>query len=468
MNQTIVFVGPTLSAEEINSHLSEACIHEPIQCGDVLKILRLHPSRLIIIDGYYEITASVWHKEILLALQRGVEVIGAASMGALRAAELTPSGMIGIGEIYLDYYNNVLNDDDEVAVLHRDAEHGFAAQNEAMVNIRATIALAKHQQVISEEQYEALLKTAKSLFYPQRQYSRIISTTEAEYGFNLSAFQSWLPAHKVNLKQRDAIAALDWANENPPVVPAATLLNDTIYLKRLTLEMNASVFNHSYPWLPGTELQTRELAITHQPAALLTRELAMTLNLIYCTAVNESSELHWIQDKEQYLPEDCHQEKWLIALNWLQHQRKTLDISDDALKATALLTKFLFFNKNQLLENNYSKALSLFSLAFTVMDKRLDASGFSCKPDLVRQYRTFLVQNELKLFNEASLDYLLSRMGVTKSNFEYFLTQVVRFRLYYKYFLGLSVTPIKHIPVDNWLLCALIIAANEDAIPARL
>lgn len=152
----------------------------------------------------------------------------------------------------------------------------------------------------------------------------------------------------------------------------------------------------------------------------------------------------------------------------MQHQRKTLDISDDALKATALLTKCLFFNKNQLLENNYSKALSLFSLAFTVMDKRLDASGFSCKPDLVRQYRTFLVQNELKLLNEASLDYLLSRMGVTKSNFEYFLTQVVRFCLYYKYFLGLSVTTIKHIPVDNWLLCALIIVANEDAIPARL
>ena len=39
--------------------------------------------RIAIIDGYFERMAAVWHKEILVALERGIAVWGAASMGAL-------------------------------------------------------------------------------------------------------------------------------------------------------------------------------------------------------------------------------------------------------------------------------------------------------------------------------------------------------------------------------------------------
>ena len=39
--------------------------------------------RIGIIDGHFGNVPSVWHKEILFALSKGVEVSGAASMGAL-------------------------------------------------------------------------------------------------------------------------------------------------------------------------------------------------------------------------------------------------------------------------------------------------------------------------------------------------------------------------------------------------
>ena len=55
-------------------------------------------------------------------MQAGIHVYGAASIGALRAAELDAFGMRGIGRIYEDFREGVLEDDDEVAVLHGPEE----------------------------------------------------------------------------------------------------------------------------------------------------------------------------------------------------------------------------------------------------------------------------------------------------------------------------------------------------------
>ena len=61
------------------------------------------PRAVGIIDGYFQQVPSVWHKEILWAMAQGVHVFGSASMGALRAAELAPFGMRGVGLIFEAY-----------------------------------------------------------------------------------------------------------------------------------------------------------------------------------------------------------------------------------------------------------------------------------------------------------------------------------------------------------------------------
>ena len=100
----------------------------PVAVGDVLALARRRGvARIAIIDGYFERMAAVWHKEILLALERGIAVWGAASMGALRAAELAPFGMIGVGAIYRAFARGALVADDEVAVAHLPAEYGYRA-----------------------------------------------------------------------------------------------------------------------------------------------------------------------------------------------------------------------------------------------------------------------------------------------------------------------------------------------------
>ena len=137
-----VFLGPTLASRDARLVL-EADYRPPAAQGDVFRAVDHGAVAIGIIDGYFQRIASVWHKEILWAMKQGVHMFGSASMGALRAAELHGFGMRGVGQIFADYRDGVLVDDDEVAVLHGPAEADYVAVSEAMVNIRATLAAAQ-------------------------------------------------------------------------------------------------------------------------------------------------------------------------------------------------------------------------------------------------------------------------------------------------------------------------------------
>src|SRR5688572_11448701 len=132
---TLIYIGPTLPADEVQRALPAAMLMPPAAVGDILRASRMRGVRRIaIVDGYFERMAAVWHKEILVALERGIMVYGAASMGALRAAELAQFGMIGVGLIYRGYARGALVADDEVAVAHLPGEYGYRAVSDALVN----------------------------------------------------------------------------------------------------------------------------------------------------------------------------------------------------------------------------------------------------------------------------------------------------------------------------------------------
>ncbi|MEX0308396.1 MAG: TfuA-like protein [Ruegeria sp.] len=201
----VVFVGPTLRADAVREQL-EATILPPVQQGDVYRVVQGKPRAIGIIDGYFDGVPSVWHKEILWAIEQGITVFGSASMGALRAAELADFGMIGVGQIFEDYLSGTLEDDDEVAVLHGPAELGFPPLSEPMVSIRATIAQAQTEGVLQPAASSALLRTAKDLHYRDRVWDRIIEGTALSP--DLENFQLWLPEGRVDAKGDDACAML--------------------------------------------------------------------------------------------------------------------------------------------------------------------------------------------------------------------------------------------------------------------
>src|SRR5262245_59077732 len=113
----VVFSGPSLPRPQAAAHPGLEW-RPPVRQGDVYRAARSKPALIGVIDGYFETVATVWHKDILWAMTQGIHVYGAASIGALRAAELADFGMKGVGSIFHQYHTGALADDDEVALLH--------------------------------------------------------------------------------------------------------------------------------------------------------------------------------------------------------------------------------------------------------------------------------------------------------------------------------------------------------------
>ncbi|MHB8577641.1 MAG: TfuA-like protein [Dehalococcoidia bacterium] len=204
-----IFAGPTLSAADARTEL-DAVYLPPAEQGDVYRVALRRPEAIGIVDGYFERVPAVWHKEILWAMREGIHVFGSASMGALRAAELAPFGMQGVGRIFEAFRDGVLEDDDEVAVAHESAESGYAGLSEALVNIRGTLAAAVSAGIITATTCDALIGIAKRLFYPDRSYGGVLRLgTEAGIAATeLEVLRDWLPRGRINQKREDALAML--------------------------------------------------------------------------------------------------------------------------------------------------------------------------------------------------------------------------------------------------------------------
>jgi hypothetical protein len=196
----IIFAGPTLPPRD--RPRDPALIwRPPARQGELYRAACAGPEIIGVIDGYFEATPTVWHKEILWAMAQGIHVFGAASIGALRAAELDGFGMRGIGKVYEAFRDGTLEDDDEVAVLHGPEELGYPAVTEAMVNIRATAAASVAGGVISAAAAAALTAAAKGLFYKERAYAAALSRLPKRERI---AFAEWLPRGQVDQKRLDA------------------------------------------------------------------------------------------------------------------------------------------------------------------------------------------------------------------------------------------------------------------------
>ena len=177
----VVFLCPSLALAEARAAL-DAHYLPPARQGDVYRALRdLRPSVIGIVDGLFHQTPSVWHKEILFAMAQGVTIFGAASMGALRAAELCAFGMRGVGTIFEAYRDGVyppyaapFERDDEVALIHGPPETGFAALSDALVDMRATLAEAAEAGVIDSGLRDALVARAGAIYYQDRSYDALL------------------------------------------------------------------------------------------------------------------------------------------------------------------------------------------------------------------------------------------------------------------------------------------------------
>nr|WP_303716122.1 TfuA-related McrA-glycine thioamidation protein [Methanoculleus marisnigri] len=206
-HEVVVFLGPSCDHATARKIL-DADYRPPAKRGDITRAADAGARIIGLIDGVFFQDCAVAHREILAALRAGVRVVGASSMGALRAAELDTFGMEGVGEIYRAYREGRLVADDEVALLF-DPET-FIPLSEPLVNIRATLQRALECGVIGADAARVLLDAARELYFPERTYDEVVEAAAgAADPEDLARFAAFAAEHAVDQKREDALLALD-------------------------------------------------------------------------------------------------------------------------------------------------------------------------------------------------------------------------------------------------------------------
>lgn len=229
----VIFAGPSLYGARFDA--GDVVVRGPAQMGDVERAVADGALAVGIIDGHYQQVGAVWHKEILLALSAGVAVYGAASMGALRAAECEPFGMRPIGSIARRYCSGELYDDADVALTNGPAELGFPPLTEAMVDVEATAAELASRGLVTSSDAGALIAVARRIFFADRTADAIFDRLG---GPGAARLRQLYLAHRVSQKTLDALELVAFLKAlQPGAAPAHpdwTFANSPFWAERVT------------------------------------------------------------------------------------------------------------------------------------------------------------------------------------------------------------------------------------------
>lgn len=224
MRSIPVFAGPSLST--IDRQGERFSWRGPAAAGDLIALLDDPPQQLCLIDGYFDHCAAPWHKEILLLMATGTRVLGAASMGAMRAAELAPFGMTGVGTIFAAYRHGRLTGDDEVALIHATERLNWAPLTVPMVEVRATLARACRARLLNPPLARRIRDVVHDLHFDSRDWPAMERICVDAGLLGAEHFRQLASAH-VPLKRIDALQCLAEALRTPedsrrPVEPPRT------------------------------------------------------------------------------------------------------------------------------------------------------------------------------------------------------------------------------------------------------
>jgi hypothetical protein len=210
-DQIVIYVGPSLAVEDAREIL-DADYRPPIRRGDIKTLMTepLPPRIVGIIDGEFFQSFAISPKEILPAIEAGIIFLGSSSMGALRATELHPFGMIGIGRIFEMYHSGELFADDEVALVF-DREVG-RAHSVPMVNIRIALEGARCEGIITLAEEQALALLMKEVYFPERTFQlmfRAAANAGAISEPTAGTLRQYLASSAPDAKRSDAVRLLE-------------------------------------------------------------------------------------------------------------------------------------------------------------------------------------------------------------------------------------------------------------------
>ena len=221
VGRPIIFIGPSLNHDKAR-RIFQADYRAPAKKGDLMMLLTSYSKSaeepnstnfVGLVDGLFLQDYPPTPIEVYQLLSnKNFHVVGGASIGALRAIELEKFGMVGIGKIFELFRNGATDADDEVAVTFQQGA-GEDIQSEAMIDIRFNLFVACRKQIITDRVKRAIAKTAKSIYFPYRNYTHVLEQTRLDFpelSTQLDSFSAYINENRLSLKEHDAIKVVEY------------------------------------------------------------------------------------------------------------------------------------------------------------------------------------------------------------------------------------------------------------------
>lgn len=194
-------------------------LRPPAQRGDIAALIGARePGVLALADGVFHQALAVGHAELRDAVNRGWQVWGLSSLGAIRACEMRHLGVRGYGEVYRQFIDDEDFSDDEVALLHAP-EPPFQAISEPLIHIRIGLQALDDQGAITPARRRALLNRLKNMWYGDRTLGFVKSALLVGQLRSAIEIEAWLAAfQRYRVKSADLqrfLEARPWQADAP-------------------------------------------------------------------------------------------------------------------------------------------------------------------------------------------------------------------------------------------------------------
>ncbi|RQU50044.1 TfuA-like protein [Burkholderia cenocepacia] len=207
--QPIVFGGPSLRLAR-TAYPDAFDYRPPIRRGDLHQLLDIAPEQrgcILITDGVFGESMAVSPCECIDVIRAGWLILGASSVGALRAADCCSIGMIGVGDIFFGYKMGYYHSDADVAVLYQSTTH-----EECTVSIPLADHLIHrfaHQYPLSNLSRRQLLRELRSIPWYERDARHTADVISRHFARPALAteFMSVWREPTLNPKAQDALLA---------------------------------------------------------------------------------------------------------------------------------------------------------------------------------------------------------------------------------------------------------------------
>lgn len=211
IQDTVVFSGGSLRGNHYSSD-NNIVYTSPAEQGDIFMTILEGFKNILIIDGYFYSKFPCTTFEVMLALEKGINVFGSSSIGALRAVELDNYGMIGMGYVYEYLKKQSIKPYHIVAQTYDEYDEPLSIP---LVNIIYFLESALAKGIITKNEFEDCLNIADNIHFTYLSFKYFLNQLGSEkeslakLATRLGTCLSQESEESFDIKMKDAILLLN-------------------------------------------------------------------------------------------------------------------------------------------------------------------------------------------------------------------------------------------------------------------